>query len=118
MPETNTDKTIIDTLSVENIKTVAGAGAHSIAVLCHEMGASAARRTGLADAAYGAMLKRLSELDVQEGAGEQMTATANLPGRQIELSSALAQVVAEMGTALGAIQQLVKTAQTTPPVTP
>ena len=117
MAEPQTDKTIIDTLSVENLKTTAGAGAHAMAVLAHEMGASAARRTGLADAAYGSMLKRLSELDVQEGIGEQKVATANLPERQIEMASGLAGAIASLNASVAAIQQMLKGAQTTPPVT-
>ena len=108
MSETpQTDPTIIDTLSANNLKTIGEAGSFAIATLMQEMAASAARRNNLADAALGSQLKRMSELDVQEGTGEQLTAGAALPNAMTDLASVIA-----------AIQQIMKGAQTTPPATP
>jgi len=97
---------IVDSVTMGNAKTIAEAGSFAVATLMQEMAASAGRRAQLGDAAMGAMLRRLSEPDVQEGAGETLSAHAVLPN-----------ALADLSAAISAIQQLVKTAQTTPPST-
>jgi hypothetical protein len=109
---------VIDSLTIENLKTIAGAGAESqaslarvvssaLGILVQDSVASAGRRNNMADVAMAQMLKSMSEIDPTEAVSMAKT-----------LSSTLPEVLAQLGSAVAALQQISKTAQTTPPVTP
>lgn len=100
------DQGLIDSVSNANIKTVAEAPAFYMAQSMGDSVAHQRRVNALTETALGAMIKRLVEVDVQESAAEGKL-----------LSSDLANVVSQLGAAVAAIQQLTKSAQTTPPVT-
>ena len=69
--------------------------------------ASAQRLNEIANVASGVLLKRIAEVDVVEAAATKKAGEAgDLPSLMVSLNSAIA-----------AIQQAVKTAVTTPPVT-
>lgn len=109
---------VVDSMTIENLKTVAGAGAEAQAalsrvvssamgILVQDSVASAGRRNNMADMAMASILKGMSELDPTEAISMAKT-----------LSSTLPEVLAQLGSATAALQQISKTAQTTPPVTP
>ena len=109
----------VDSVTIDNVKTVAGSGAdaqavlnkalsHSMAILFEDAVGSASRRSHIADMAMAAAVKDLVTVDPQEAVSIAKTMTGN----------DLAQQLAQLLTALGSGQQGVKTAQTTPPVTP
>lgn len=112
---------LVKTLADENLKTIAGASAFYAAQLMGDFAASTSRRNQSADAAHALMLNRMATTDPVEASALQKLATANMPERQIELSSGLAQSISQLNAAAQAIavaaQQLVKTGNTTPPTT-
>src|SRR5215831_9966526 len=107
----------VDSITIDNVKTVAGAGAESqaslarvvssaLGILVQDSVASAGRRNAMADAAMATVLKSMSEIDPQEAVSVAKT-----------LSSTLPEVLAQLGSAVAALQQIMKGAQTTPPET-
>jgi hypothetical protein len=66
-----------------------------------------ARLQLIAESSVGQIVNRLNSLDPTEAQSISQV-----------ISSDMAKAVAQLGTALGGIQQFIKTAQTTPPVTP
>jgi hypothetical protein len=82
------NETTVDTINIANLKTVAEAGSHSIALSFQNSVANQQSMNQITVAGGGQIMKRLVELDVEEAA-----AAAPL------------------------LQELVKIAQTTPPVT-
>lgn len=110
---------VVDSVTIDNVKMVAGAGSDAqaslarvassaLGILINDAVASAGRRGNIADAAMATVLKDMSSIDPQEAVSIAKTMTGN----------DLAQQLAQLLTALGSGQQSVKTAQTTPPVTP
>ena|SRR5215831_5169448 len=108
---------IVDSVTMDNAKMVAGAGADAqaslarvvtsaLGILVQDSVASAARRNNMADAAMATVLKSMSEIDPTEAVSTAKTLTSTLP-----------DVLAQLGAAIAAIQQITKEAQTTPPVT-
>lgn len=82
------NETILETLSIENLKTIAEAGAFHFALSMGNATAHQQQLNQIATATVGAIVKRLVELDVNEAAG-----------------------------IVPVVQELVKGAGTTPPVT-
>jgi len=108
---------VVDSVTIDNVKMIAGAGAEgqaslarvvssALGILVNDSVASAGRRNAMADAAMATVLKGMSELDPTEAVSVAKT-----------LSSTLPEVLAQLGTAVAALQQIVKTAETTPPET-
>jgi hypothetical protein len=97
---------LIDSVANANIKTIAEAPAFYMAQSMGDSVAHQRRVNALTETALGAMIKRLVEVDSQEAVSESKL-----------LSSDLGNIVAQLGAAVAAIQQLTKSAQTTPPVT-
>ena len=110
---------VVDSVTIDNVKAVAGSGSEAqatiskvlaaqIGILIGDTVASAGRRASIADLAMASAVKDLVTVDPQEAVSIAKTMTGN----------DLAQQLAQLLTALGSGQQGVKTAQTTPPVTP
>lgn len=121
---------VVDSVTTDNIKTIAEAGAHSIAVAMQNLVSfqqvsnsnllaiqNAAQQSVLAQtqaltnlmmATTGAIVKNLLEVDP----GEAISVQKELSGNDT------AQMLAQLLAALNSGQQGVKSAQTTPPVTP
>lgn len=104
---------ITDTISIDNMKTIGEAGSFAIGQqmiimtqLTADSVAAAARRNALADGYMGQALKMMAEVDPVEAASLAKTLNADLPN-----------VLAQLGTAIAQIQQVLKGAQTTPPPT-
>ena len=108
---------VVDAVTIDSVKMVAGAGAEAQAslarvvssamgILVNDSVASAGRRNAMADAAMATVLKSMSELDPTEAVAAAKT-----------LSSTLPEVLAQLGSAVAALQQITKAAQTTPPIT-
>ena len=112
------DPKIVDTVSLTNVKTVGEVAAQATAMAIQNAvanqqrqqdnaTASGQRLNEIANQATGVLLKRIAEVDVTEAAATKMTGeTSDLPSLLVSLNSAIA-----------AIQQAVKGAATTPPVT-
>lgn len=107
------DPGILQSVANGNMKTVADASAHSMAtimesqaVMFQNLVASSNRLNGMLDAAVGEQVRRMSSLDPAEAMSIAQTARADLADQLASLTAAVA-----------AMQQQVKGAQTTPPVT-
>lgn len=107
------DPGIVGAVTDANYKTIAESAAASMAhiytsmaQLASEGAAAASRRINMADAAMGAYLKNMNEMDPSE-------AISNVKALQSDLPSELAK----LGSAIAQIQQTMKGAQTTPPPT-
>ena len=109
----------VDSLTIDNVKTVAAAGAEAQAtmskgiatavnILVNDAVASSSRRNNIADGAMAAALKDMVTVDPQEAISIAKTMTGN----------DLAQQLAQLLSAINSGQQSTKAAQTTPPVTP
>lgn len=116
--EKQVDPKVIDAVTVNNVKTIGEVASVSMglaiqnAVANQQLAqqnavASAHRLNELANHATGVLLKRIAEVDVVEAAA---TVKAGQSG---DLSS----LMTNLNAALASIQQAVKTAVTTPPVT-
>lgn len=101
------DETVVAAVANENFKTVAGFAATQMNILLSEAVASAGRRANLADASMGQTLKVLNEIDPSEAVSVAK-----------ELEADLGKRMADLGAAVAGIQQLMKGAGNTPPVTP
>lgn len=110
---------ITDAVSTDNVKTVAGSGAEaqamiskalasSLGILVSEATASSGRRAAMADQAMGAVLNKMVTMDPNEAIAISKAMTGN----------DTAQMMTQLLAALNSGQQSVKSAQTTPPVTP
>lgn len=107
------DQGIVDSVSNADTKTVAEMSAWATAQRMASEVTHAQRLNQIAEGAMQgyaagmtALIKRMTELDVQESASE-----ADI--RQSRLS----EQIASLGTAVAALQQAIKGAQTTPPPT-
>lgn len=100
------DQGIIDSVSNANTKTFGDGPAFYTQLAMGDAVAHQRRINAISETLLGAMGKRLVEVDVQEA-----TAESKLN------SSDLASIVSQLGAAIASIQQLTKSAQTTPPVT-
>lgn len=100
------DQGIIDSVSNANTKTFGDGPAFFAQMMMGDAVAHQRRVNALSETLLGAMGKRLVEVDVQEASAEGKL-----------MSSDLATIVSQLGAAIASIQQLTKSAQTTPPVT-
>jgi hypothetical protein len=110
---------VVDSVTVDNVKAIAGAGAEAeavinkvlssqIGILIGDTVASAGRRSNIADAAMAQVLNTMSSVDPEQAisVAKELSAGTDLPS-----------ILAQLGSALGALQQFSKVAQTTPPPT-
>lgn len=107
------DPGIVQSVINGNHKTIAEAGSFAVASmfqtmaqLMAEQAASAGRRTNMADAAMASYLKNMNEIDPSEAVSTVKELQGDLPSQLANLGSVIAQ-----------IQQMMKGAQTTPPPT-
>lgn len=100
------DQGIIDSVSNDNVKTVAGQPAVLANLSLQNLVAHQNRMHIIAEAATGNIVRRMTELDPSEAASILKTTQADLPAQ-----------VAGLAEAIAAIQQQMKGAQTTPPPT-
>ena len=112
------DPKLVDTVSLTNVKTIGEVAAQATAMAIQNAvanqqrqqdnaTASAQRLNEIANVATGVLLKRIAEVDVVEAAATRKAGEAG----------DLASLLANLNSSLAAIQQAVKTAVTTPPVT-
>lgn len=98
--EKQADPKIVDTLSIEDLKTTGTAGASAIALSIQNSvanqqrqqdnaTAASARMNDLANAAAGTMLKRMGELDVTEASAVKKVDEAGLARQIAELHAAI-----------------------------
>jgi hypothetical protein len=103
----STEQTL-DTINNANLKTVGEMAAHSAGLAMQNSVAHAGAMNQIRELAIGALSKKMTELDVTEAVSLVKATSGNDVAAQI----------AALTAALAAGQQDVKTAQTTPPVTP
>ena len=105
------DETIVDDVANSNFKVVANATASGVAqagslaalnAASHQQGLNQITSAFLAEA-----IMQRAGVDVAEAVGVKKVAESDL-----------SRSVSELGTAIAALQQIIKTAQTTPPITP
>jgi len=65
----------------------------------------------------GSLQKRIVEPDIAQSVAERLTGGAGQSAVQGDQAASLAGIVQQLGAAVAGLQQIVKTAQTTPPVT-
>lgn len=107
------DPGILQSVADGNLKTIAEAGSfavanmmQAIALATQESVASMGRRGAMADAAMGASIKAMNEMDPQQAIALSKAIPADQAG-----------ILAQLGTTVAALQEIVKAAQTTPPQT-
>lgn len=100
------DQGIIDSVSNANTKTFGDGPAFFAQMMMGDAVAHQRRVNALSETLLGAMGKRLVEVDVQEASAESKLVTSDLSA-----------ILGQLGAAIASIQQLTKSAQTTPPVT-
>lgn len=112
------DPKLVDTVSLTNVKTVGEMAAVTAGITLQNQAAnqqrqqdnataSTLRLNEIANQATGVLLKRIAEVDVVEAAATRVAGQAgDLPS-----------LLASLNTAIAAIQQALKGAQTTPPQT-
>ena len=101
------NETIVDTLSISNLKTIAEAGAHSVALAFENAVSHQQAMNQIQLAAVGAIVKGMTEIDPAQAVSILKATSGN----------EVAATIAQLAAALGGSQQAVKAAQTTPPVT-
>ncbi len=100
------DESVVADVTNSNFKTVAGMTGSLSNILLQDAISHARIINGYREAAFATYLKSMSEIDPEQAVSLAKTLSADLP-----------TVLAQLGTALGAIQQFIKTSQTTPPET-
>lgn len=97
------DQGLIDSVADSNIKTIAEAGAHSIALSFQNAVAHQARINALSEQYLSVALKNAHEVD---------------PAEAVALAKAMGTSnLGDFGAIIAALQQIMKGAQTTPPPT-
>ena len=107
-PVSETIDTVVEAVSVSNIKTVAEMSAWSTAQSMKDHVSHAKRLDILAETYLSRALKSADEVDPEQAAATLKLLTGN----------DLAQTLSSFGAVVAQLQQIVKGAQTTPPVTP
>lgn len=117
MAASTLDDKVVDSVTNANFKAVA----EQIAFFSNQALADAMQDQResrlLSKSIVGSLCKRIVESDVEEGVGQQLTASANLPGRETELSSANGVASLLQSAAVAFAQIIAKMAQSTPPET-
>lgn len=101
------NEVVVDALGINNVKTIGEAAAHSMAIAFENAVAHQNRVNVMAESALGSVVKRMNEVDPAEAVAILKATSGN----------EVAATIAQLAAALGANQQGVKAAQTTPPVT-
>jgi len=101
------NETIVDTLSIDNMKTIGEMGAHSIGLAMQNAVSHQQAMNQLSLAAVGSIVKNMSELDPAQAVSILKATSGN----------EVAATIAQLAAALSSGQQVTKAAQTTPPVT-
>jgi ABC-type transporter Mla subunit MlaD len=100
------DQGILDSVTNDNLKTVAGQPAVLSNISLQNLIAHQARVFAIAEAALGNITRRMSELDPSEAASILKTTQGDLAAQ-----------IGALAAAISGSQQLTKGAQTTPPPT-
>jgi hypothetical protein len=98
---------IVSSVAIGNVKTIAEAGAHSIALAMENAVAHQNRMNVIAESAVGNIVKNLTEVDPAQAVAILKATSGN----------EVAATIAQLAAALASNQQGVKAAQTTPPPT-
>jgi len=106
-PVSETIDTVVEAVSVSNIKTVAEMSAWSTAQAMKDHVAHSKRLDILAETYLARALKSADEVDPEQAAATLKLLTGN----------DLAQTLSSFGAVVAQLQQIVKGAQTTPPAT-
>lgn len=111
------NETIVDTISIENLKSVAGQGA----ILANLATANAVSNQQIAQQNATSHQQAMNALLLATVGALTNMMTSNDPTQAMSdvkiLQSSLDQKIAELGASIASIQQLVKGAQSTPPET-
>ena len=107
-PISETVDTVVETVAVTNIKTVGEMAAWSTAQAMKDHVSHSKRLDILAETYLSRALKSADEVDPEQAAATLKLLTGN----------DLAQTLSSFGAVVAQLQQIVKGAQTTPPVTP
>ena len=108
------ESNIVDAVANSNFKNIAEAGAFYASLSMRDATESQRRMSAIADQATGQLLKSYNEMDSSEALALVKANTGFDRASQVH---DLASTLGQLGAALGSIQQMIKTAQTTPPVT-
>lgn len=90
--EKQADSKIVDTLSINNLKTIGEALSFATGVLALDSVDSRRRFNGLADQAAGVLMKRIGELDPVEAGSIKKVEEAGLTRQLAEMNTALASM--------------------------
>lgn len=101
------NETIVDTISIDNVKTIAEMGAQAAGLSMQNAVAHQQAMQQLQIAAVGSIVKNITEMDPAQAVSILKATSGNEVASQI----------AALAAAIGGGQQVVKGAQTTPPVT-
>lgn len=107
MAEAVNPEKIVESVSVGNLKTIADASAHSMALAMQNAVAHQQAMQQIQLSVVGNITKRLTEVDPAEARSIGKVLTGN----------DLAEQLAQLSSAIASIQQQMKGAQTTPPPT-
>jgi len=98
---------VVDSVANTNFKTVGESVAFYSSMAMGDAVAHQRRINAISEAALAKAVQNLTEVDVSEA----------IATKQMTTGHAAAESVGQLGAIVAALQQLVKTAQTTPPVT-
>jgi len=108
------ESNIVDAVANANFKNIAEAGAFYASLSMRDAVESQRRMSSISDQATGQLLKSYNEMVASEALA---LVKANTGFDRASQTHDLAWTLGQLGAALGAIQQMAKTAGTTPPVT-
>jgi len=104
---TETVNEAVEAVNVGNVKTIAEAAAHSMALVFEGQAAHFNRMNMLAESLMSVACKNLHELDPTQAISQVKALTGN----------DIASQITALTSAIASIQQMLKGAQTTPPTT-
>ena len=129
MAEENVDRAgvdpqVVDSVTSSNLKTVGEFAAGmanmmlSNAVYSQRQSMDHGNRMNtLAESLIATAAKRIQEVDVEEAIAMAKALRGDTQEQLIQQGTALSQILASLGAAIAQLQQVTKSAQTTPPVT-
>lgn len=101
------NESVVDAVSINNVKTLGEAAAHSTALAFENAVSHQNRMNIIAESAVGNIVKNLTEVDPAQAVAILKATSGN----------EVAATIAQLAAALSSGQQGTKAAQTTPPVT-
>lgn len=101
------NEVVVDAVSINNVKTLGEAAAHSTALAFENAVSHQNRMNVIAESAVGNIIKNLTEIDPAQAVSILKATSGN----------EVAATIAQLAAALAGGQQTVKAAQTTPPPT-